>query len=321
MNGGSAARAVVFAEAGRLDFRNVTLRDCAPDEVIVETRFSSISAGTERVLLDGKLPPIPHLGYPLIPGYEAAGVVTHCGDAVTEVKLGDEVFVGGSMCYTDVGAFFGGQSSRLIKKAAQVIPLHGIPLAHAPLLALAATSLHGVRRGGDLAGKSVAVVGMGAIGQFAARFVATMAPGMFFESDKNPQRLGRIPGAQSVDVNVQTLAEAAPGGLDVIFEGTGHGPNLALCAKALKPGGTIVLLSYYDVLETPFMDIFIKEATLVTAKEWTHADLLGARDMIANGDVSVADLAETLYPVERYQAAYDAAFGDPSTVKVILQWA
>ena len=321
MNGGSAARAVVFVEAGRLDLRDVTLRESAADEVVVATKFSSISAGTERVLLDGKLPPIPHLGYPLVPGYEAAGVVTHVGDAVADIKVGDEVFVGGSMCYTDVGAFFGGQSSRLIKKAAQVIPLHGIPLVHAPLLALAATSLHGVRRGGDLVGKSVAIVGMGAIGQFAARFVATMQPALMVEADKNPQRLGRIPGAQSVDVNVQSLAEAYPGGFDVIFEGTGYGPNLANCAKALKPGGTIVLLSYYDTLETPFMDIFVKEATLVTAKEWSHADLLGARDLIANGDVSVADLAETLYPVERYQAAYDAAFGDPSTVKVILQWA
>ena len=172
----AAVQAVVFAQAGQLDFRPVTLRAPAADEVVVDIRYSSISAGTERLLFDGRLPPIPHLRYTLIPGYEAAGVVLHVGADVADVRPGDEVFVGGSMCFTDVAAAFGGQASRLIKKAAQVVPLHGIPLAHAPLLALAATSLHGVRRLGELGGRRVAVVGMGAIGQFAARFVAALEP-------------------------------------------------------------------------------------------------------------------------------------------------
>lgn len=308
-------RAVVFAEAGRLDFRDVTLREPAGDEVIVATHFSSISAGTERLLFDGQLPPIPHLRYPLVPGYEAVGVVTWRGADVTDVAIGDEVFVGGSMCYTDVAAAFGGQSSHLIKKAAQVIPLHGIPLAHAPLLALAATSLHGVRRAGDVAGKHVAVVGMGAIGQFAARFLAADGVGALYEVDTNAERLGHIPSALPFD-----LANPSEP-LDVIFEATGKSEMIAVCARALKPGGTIVLLSYYDRLETPFVDLFRKEVTLAVAKEWSHPDLLGARDLIASGAVTVADLARDAFPIERYETAYRAAFDDPSTLKVILQWA
>jgi 3-hydroxyethyl bacteriochlorophyllide a dehydrogenase len=316
----SAAQAVVFAEAGRLDFRDVTLREPAADEVVVDTRFSSISAGTERLLFDGRLPPIPQLRYPLVPGYEAVGVVLSVGSAVTDVAPGDEVFVGGSMCFTDVAAAFGGQASRLIKKAAQVVPLHGIPLAHAPLLALAATSLHGVRRLGDLRGKRVGVVGMGAIGQFAARFIAALDAAELFEVDSNPARLGHVPAAISVDPARRSLAEAAGAPLDCVIEATGKSEMIGTCAQALKLGGSIALLSYYDSLTTPFVDLFTKEATLLVAREWTHPDLLSARDLIAAGRVPVADLAARAYAIADYAQAYKTAFDDPTTLKVILRW-
>jgi 3-hydroxyethyl bacteriochlorophyllide a dehydrogenase len=314
------ARAVIFASAGQLTMRDVSLREPAVDECIVATHFSSISAGTEKLLFNGKLPGMSQLMYPLVPGYEAAGIVTSIGAAVTEVAIGDSVFVGGSMCYTDVNAAFGGQSSRTVKKASQLVPLHGIPLAHAPLLALAATSLHGVLRV-PVAGKRVAVVGMGAIGQFAARFLATMGCASVYEADIATDRLGHVPGVVSVDLNATTLKEAAPDGIDIVFEATGASGVLSACAKALSPGGTIVLLSYYDELQTPFVDLFIKEATLVASREWAHSDLLTARDAIADGAVRVDDLATTIIPVERYDDAYARAFGDSSTLKVVLQWA
>ena len=114
---------------------------------------------------------MPHLRYPLVPGYEAAGTVLSAGADVRDVRVGDHVFVGGSMCYTDVAAAFGGQSSRLVKRAAQVVPLNGIAPSHGPLLALAATALHGVRRLGDVTGERVAVLGLGAVGQLAAAFL------------------------------------------------------------------------------------------------------------------------------------------------------
>jgi 3-hydroxyethyl bacteriochlorophyllide a dehydrogenase len=311
-----SARAVVFADAGRLDLRDVTLRDPAPDEVVVATQYSSISAGTERLLFDGKLPGMPHLRFPLVPGYEAVGIVTEAGADVTGVAIGDEVFVGGSMCYTDVAAAFGGQSSRLVKKAAQVVPLHGIPLAHAPLIALAATSLHGIRRLGDVRGKRIGVLGMGAIGQFAGRF-AVAEGAHVFEADSNEQRLGKTPGIATFSLDGPPPAEP----FDAIIEATGKSELIAACASSIVSGGTIMLLSYYDRLTTNFVPLFLKEPSLVVSREWSHSDLIEARDAIASGTVAVGDLAGDAYPIDRYESAYAAAFGDPSTLKVILQWA
>ena len=152
---GETTHAIVFASAGVLGTHEASLRHAADDEVVVDTRYSSISAGTERLLFGGALPGFPMLRFPLVPGYEAVGVVARVGSGVRDVRVGDEVFVGGSMCYTDVAGVFGGNAARTIKKASQVVPLHGIPLARAPLLGLAATSLHGVRRLGHVAGRTV----------------------------------------------------------------------------------------------------------------------------------------------------------------------
>lgn len=327
----SSARAVVFSEAGRLALRDVELRPMADDEVAVETRYSSISAGTERLLFDGKLPGMPGMRYPLVPGYEAVGVVTAAGREVTNVAVGDDVFVGGARCYADVVAAFGGQSSQLIKSAAQVVPLHGIPLAHAPLLALAATSLHGVLRAGDVSGKRCAVIGMGAIGQFVARFLVA-AGATVFESDLAEARLGRIPGVERLSLDVPAAAPhghghghgahgGGPAPIDVAFECTGKSELLARIAGLLRPRGTIVVMSYYDRLETSFPELFVREPSLVVAREWEHGDLLAARDAIADGRIRVDDLASETYPVERYESAYRAAFHDSSTLKVILRWA
>ena len=314
------ARAVVFPEAGRVELRDVTLREPGPDEVVVDTSFSSISSGTERLLFSGKLPGMPQLRYPLVPGYEAAGTVLSAGSDVTGVRAGDEVFVGGSMCYTDVAAAFGGQSSRLIKRAAQVVALDGIPVAHAPLLALAATALHGVRRLGDVAGKRIAVLGMGAVGQLAAQFL-TAGGAHAVIVDRSAERLAAARGAEKIDVSSTPLEDSVSAPVHHAIEATGDSAQIARCARILEPGGSIVLLSYYDALATPFVDLFVKEATLLVSREWAPPDLPAARDAVASGTVDLEPLARHVVPIDRFEHAYETAFNDPSILKVVLQWA
>jgi 3-hydroxyethyl bacteriochlorophyllide a dehydrogenase len=313
------ARAVVFPEAGSLELRDVVLREEQPDEVVVETAFSSISSGTERLLFNGALSGLPHLRYPLVPGYEASGRVIRVGADVTGVREGDEVFVGGSMCYVDVAAAFGGQSSHLVKRASQVVPLRGIRLDHAPLLALAATALHGVRRLGPVDGKRVAVLGVGAVGNLAAQFLLA-AGATVIAIDRSAARLRAVPAHEWVDAS-HDVPESVVAPVAAAIEATGSPSEIARTARLIEPQGSIVLLSFYEKLETRFEDLFTKEATLLVAREWAPADLVAARDAAADGSVSLAPLAGHVVPIERYAAAYDTAFNDTSVPKVVLQWA
>jgi 3-hydroxyethyl bacteriochlorophyllide a dehydrogenase len=314
------AQAVVFAEAGRLELRDVDLREPQNDEVVVDTVFSSISSGTERLLFGGKLPPIPHFRYPLVPGYESAGKVTAVGSDVSGIAVGEEVFVGGSSSFTSVVAAFGGQSSRTIKRAAQVVPLKGIALGQAPMLALAATSLHGVRRLGDVAGKRVAVLGLGAVGQLAAAFLAAAGADVVV-ADRSAERLAMTVGHEKHDVSKAPLAETLTVPVDCAIEATGIPAEIATCARVCKPGGSVVLLSYYDTLTVPFADLFTKEITLLVSREWSPEDLPAARDIIAEKGVDLAPLCGYVVPIDRYESAYHTAFNDASILKVVLQWA
>ncbi len=310
----------MFSAAGELAVRDVSLRVAAADDVTVDIAYSSISSGTERLIFGGTLPGFPMLRFPLVPGYEAVGTVARIGEDVKDVVVGDEVFVGGSMCYTDALGLFGGNAARLHKKASLVVPLHGIALSRAPLLALAATSLHGIRRLGDVRGKRIAVLGLGAIGQFAARFLAHAGAHVSC-AEIDAARLAQAPdGCERLDLSGGSLDTVARD-LDAVVEATGRSQELAPAARALRAGGDLLLLSYYDELRTPYVDLFIKEVNLLVAREWAHDDLLAARDALADGAIGVGKLADHVVPVSDYEAAYHTAFHDPSISKVILQWA
>jgi len=318
---GETTRVVAFEAPGRVAMRTASLRVASDDEVVVDTAFSSISTGTERLVFDGRLPGFPQLRFPLVPGYESVGTIVRVGAAVRDFAVGDPVFVGGSSSCTDVAGVFGGQAARTIKRAAQVVPLRGIPLRSAPLLALAATSLHGIRRLGDVAGKRVGVLGAGAIGQFAARFLIAAGADVVC-GDVNPARLAFAAdcGVAGVDLRDRPFDESTKA-LDAVVEATGDPAQIATCARALRPGGTIALLSYYDELRVPYVDLFVKEADIVVAREWAHDDLLAARDALATSAVGIGDLADMVVPANDFERAYRTAFKDASVAKVILSWA
>jgi 3-hydroxyethyl bacteriochlorophyllide a dehydrogenase len=136
----------------------------------------------------------------------------------------------------------------------------------------------------------------------------------------NPARLEAGIPCERIDLSQTSLDEAVRD-VDAIVEATGRSEELARCARALRPGGSIVLLSYYDELRTPYVDLFVKEVSLLVAREWAHPDLLAARDALAEGRIDVGPLADYVLPVADYERAYRTAFEDPSVPKVILKWA
>ena len=87
--------AVVMTGPGDLAVKNIGLRDITTDDVVVDIHYSGISTGTEKLFWNGKMPPFPGMGYPLVPGYESTGEVVSA-DKSSGVKTGDFVFVPGN---------------------------------------------------------------------------------------------------------------------------------------------------------------------------------------------------------------------------------
>src|SRR5438067_13245457 len=89
-------RQVVITEPFQTSVREVELPRPAPNQILVKTEVSAVSAGTELAVYTGthqwlKDPNLPDWKFPFKPGYSAAGTVVAVGSEVHDWKPGDRV--------------------------------------------------------------------------------------------------------------------------------------------------------------------------------------------------------------------------------------
>ena len=89
--------AVVFSKPREIALRRLALNAPQDGDVVLETLWSGISTGTEKMFFEGSMPPFPGMGYPLVPGYESVARVVEAGRDSPR-KPGDLVFVPGANC-------------------------------------------------------------------------------------------------------------------------------------------------------------------------------------------------------------------------------
>ena len=133
------ATAVILEGPKKIGLGQVSLVAPSPEDMVVRVCHSGISTGTEKLFWSGRMPPFPGMGYPLIPGYEAAGEVVSTPKNC-EFSVGDHVFVPGANCYGDVRGLFGGASSMLVTAPERAVRIDRASGPEGALLALAATA-------------------------------------------------------------------------------------------------------------------------------------------------------------------------------------
>ena len=182
--------AVILSQARSIQVETLTLRAPGPSDVVVQIRHSGISTGTEKLFWSGAMPPFPGMGYPLVPGYEAAGEVVEAG-ALSNLKVGDTVFVPGANCFEAAHGLFGGASRTLVSDAARCVRLDGDHGAEGALLALAATARHAMA--GPRADLPDLIVGHGVLGRLLARLTIAAGgkPPVVWENECRSPRRGR----------------------------------------------------------------------------------------------------------------------------------
>ncbi len=290
------------------------LRLTAPeaDDVVIDISHSGISTGTEKLFWDGKMPPFPGMGYPLVPGYEAVGEVVESKSQ--SINVGDRVFVPGASCFGDVRGLFGGAASRLVTPAERVIKIDPSLKAQGALLALAATARHAIA-GLDHQMPEL-IVGHGVLGRLLARLtIASGAPApVVWDIDTD-----RMSGAQGYEV---VHPDADPRrDYNCIFDVTGDASLLDTLIGRIAKGGEIVLAGFYaDPLSFTFPMAFMKEARLRVAAEWMRDDMIATRELVDAGVLSLDGLITHTSAASDADAAYAKAFNDKNCLKMILEW-
>ncbi|APX14191.1 chlorophyll synthesis pathway protein BchC [Tateyamaria omphalii] len=305
--------AVLLKGPKDLDVDTLALTAPGAGDLVVEVTHSGISTGTEKLFWSGEMPPFPGMGYPLVPGYEAAGEVVEAGP-LTGFKPGDRVFVPGSNCFEDAFGLFGGAAKTLITDSARVTRIDPQLGAEGALLALAATARHA------MAGMNKAVpdliVGHGVLGRLLARLtIASGAPApMVWEIDP-----ARRDGAQGYEV--MHPDDDARRDYRSIYDASGKCDLLNDLVGRIAKGGEIVLAGFYTApLSFAFPPAFMKEARFRVAAEWTREDLAATRALVECGALRLDGLITHTRPAADARAAYEQAFSDGACLKMILDW-
>ncbi|SLN57246.1 Putative L-galactonate oxidoreductase [Roseivivax jejudonensis] len=305
--------AVLLQRPRDLVLADLTLTDPGPRDVVVEIAHSGISTGTEKLFWTGEMPPFPGMGYPLVPGYEAAGEVVEAGPE-SGFTAGDHVFVPGANCYDGAHGLFGGAAAHIVADAARVTR---IERGHGPegaLLALAATARHALA--GLRTELPELIVGHGVLGRLLARLtLAAGAPApVVWDTDA-----GRRDGATGYPV----IAPEDDPRRDyrAIYDASGDAALIDTLIGRLAKGGELVLAGFYkDRPSFAFAPAFMKEARLRIAAEWTADDLGATRALIESGTLSLGGLVTHRRPATDAATAYTTAFDDPACLKMILDW-
>jgi 3-hydroxyethyl bacteriochlorophyllide a dehydrogenase len=306
------ALAVVMEKPEHLVLRQLDLVPATDADVVVDVVWSGVSAGTERLLWSGRMPPFPGMGYPLVPGYESVGRISAAG-AASGRRVGDMVFVPGSRGFRDARGLFGGAASRILAPGAKTVVIDEALGPSGVLLALAATAMHALAA--PDARPAELIVGHGVLGRLLARIaLARGARPVVWES--NPARRSGGAGYAVIAAEDDPRRDYA-----AIYDVSGDPALIPALIGRLAHGGEVVLAGFYESpISFDFPPAFLREARLRVAAEWAESDLIEVKALIASGRLSLDGLITHVEPAANAPDAYRTAFGDASCLKMILDW-
>lgn len=315
------AKAIVFRGVRQIELCEVSLKSVSSTDVLVETYWSSISTGTEKMAYNGLIPSWPFI-FPFIPGYETVGKIIQAGDHVNQSLIGKFAYVAGSFGYEGVNAAFGGASEYIVCPVESITLLDNIDNPENGIaLPLGATALHIV----DLAqvkNKKVLVLGQGAVGILATELAKLMGAKLVAATDPQKNRLKYSTADMRVNPETEDVSVALAGHeFDVLIDSTGIMSAIDTGLKFLKFRGFVLLGGYYQRINIDYSQAFQKELSFIAAKQWAKGDLERVKDLIANHKLNAERIFTHRHTVEDdISSAYMQAFNDPDCLKMILLW-
>ncbi len=233
--------ALWYESAGKAVLRAAPLRSLAADELLIRTRWSAISRGTERLIFEGRVPTAEYarmrapfqegdFPFPVKYGYCLTGLV----EAGPPGWAGREVFV------------LHPHEDSFVTPAAAARPLPaGLPARRATLAANMETALNAVWDSGAGPGDRIAVIGCGLVGLLVT-YLCAQLPGadvVCADLDAGRAEIARRFGASFLTPSA--CAARGDYGADVVFHASASAAGLSLAIGAAGPEAKIIEMSWY----------------------------------------------------------------------------
>lgn len=273
----ATARAYRVLEPGHGALVEVELPEPGPEDVVVATRHSAISRGTELLVFRGGVPASQYgvMRAPFQSG-EFPGPVTYGYLAVGSVEEGPA-----ALCGRDVFCLHPHQDRFVVPASAVSVVPDGVPATRAVLAGTVETAVNALWDAAPRIGDRIAVVGAGMVGGAVAALL-TGFPGTRVELvDVDADRAAL---AQALGVGFALPADAA-GGCDLVVHASASEEGLARSLELLGVEGELVELSWYGdrAPRVPLGEGFHSGRLAIRASQvgrvspsrrarWTHAD-------------------------------------------------
>ncbi|MFC7329929.1 NADP-dependent oxidoreductase [Marinactinospora rubrisoli] len=285
-------RAIVYDEYGGpevLRMAEVPDPKVGPDSVLVRVKAASVNP-VDWKLREGYLDGIMDAFFPVIPGWDVAGVVEASGAAAPEFGVGDEVIgyvredVVRRGTYADKVAApvraLARKPGNLDWAQAASLPLAGLTAYQALVHALKVTDADTV----------LVHAAAGGVGTFAVQIARVFGARVIGTASERNHEFVRSLGAEPVsygDGLAERVREIAPGGVTAVLDLVG-GPALAVTGEVGAPG----------VREASIVDVSIKErgGTYVFVRP-SSADLTALVELVEANKVRVQ--VSEVFPLEK----------------------
>ncbi|MFM9367259.1 NADP-dependent oxidoreductase [Streptomyces sp. Da 82-17] len=196
----------------------------APGEVLIRVRAAGVNP-VDWKLAAGGLDPIMETRFPMIPGWDVAGVVERTGLDATEFAVGDEVYGYVRKDWAQNGAYAELVSASVRMLAKKPAALDWEQAAGVPLAGL--TALQALQRVEVRAGDTVLIhAAAGGVGSLGVQIAAAAGARVIGTASERNHDFLRELGAEPVtygDGLVERVRKVAPEGVDAVLDFVGGG--------------------------------------------------------------------------------------------------
>ncbi|MEG1857373.1 MAG: alcohol dehydrogenase catalytic domain-containing protein [Pseudoflavonifractor sp.] len=333
----------VMTAPKEIRFDRVPVPAPAAGQVLVKIKRIGV-CGSDIHVYHGKH---PYTKYPVTQGHEVSGQIAALGAGVTALTVGQKVTIEPQVtcghCHPCTHGKYnlceslkvmgfqttGTASEYFAVDAAKITPLPSrMSYDEGAMLEPLAVTIHAAKRGGDVAGKKVCVLGCGPIGILLVQSLKAFGAAEVMVTDISDYRL-RLAKDCGADYAVNTKVTPFGTALtdcfgsdkaDIIYDCAGNDTTMGQAIAHARKGSTIILVAVYAGLaHVDLAKLGDSELDLNTTMMYRHEDYLEAIRFVEEGKIQLKPLMSRHFAFTDYLAAY--AYIDThqeETMKVLI---
>ncbi|MCJ8163428.1 NADP-dependent oxidoreductase [Pontibacter sp. E15-1] len=302
-----------FGGPDKIKVTSLEVPELKEGEVLVRIKAAGVNP-VDALVREGYLKDFLPYEFPIVPGWDMAGVVEERGFSARRFKVGEEVYAyarrpvvhGGTFAEYIVlpESYLAKKPQRISWEAAAGIPLVGL------------TAYQALFDAGQLEPDQTVLIlgGSGGVGSMAIQLAKTKGAKVIGVASQKNHAFMKENGADHVldykDTNVgEEVKKLYPAGVDLIFDCAG-GDTLQQSLAGLKPNGTLVSI----VHQGEGLDDGINFHYVFVEPNASQLDQL--RELAESGQLKV-HVSET-YPLEDTAKALDQILSGHTTGKIVI---